>query len=262
MRTSIANARQIAPDVFCLGPTGRTQTDVYFVASGSSWVLVDAGWRNDAPAITAAAHALFGPDARPTSLLLTHVHPDHAGAALELARAWDRPVYVHPAELDIAMGDFDAMTSAAGPLDRWIILPLMRAMGQRRREAILARSSLAGVVRAADPGAALPGLPGWVSVPTPGHTPGHVSFFRPSDRVLISGDAIVTLQVNSIAGIVLQRPGVSGPPWYTTWSHRAAKDSIAALARLGPSVLAGGHGRPLRGTATASMVRAFAERMV
>jgi len=37
-------AREIAPDVFCLGPWGRTQTDVYFVRSGSSWVLIDAGW--------------------------------------------------------------------------------------------------------------------------------------------------------------------------------------------------------------------------
>ena len=258
--TSSVDPRPIAPDVFCLGPTGRTQTDIYLVASGSSWVLVDTGWANDGPAIQTAAEVLFGPDAPPTSILLTHVHPDHAGAALELARAWDRPVYVHPAELDIAMGDFAAMTSAAGPLDRWVVLPLTRAMGHQRRAAILARSSLAGVIRASDPSAAVPGLPGWVCVPTPGHTPGHVSFFRPSDRILITGDAMVTLQVNSIQGLLLQRSGLSGPPWYTTWSRRAAKDSIAALARLGPSVLAGGHGTPLRGAATSSMVRDFAER--
>jgi hypothetical protein len=29
-------AREVAPDVFCLGPWGRTQTVVYFVRSGSS----------------------------------------------------------------------------------------------------------------------------------------------------------------------------------------------------------------------------------
>jgi hypothetical protein len=40
-------AREIAPDVFCLGPWGRTQTTVYFVRSGTSWVLIDAGWAND-----------------------------------------------------------------------------------------------------------------------------------------------------------------------------------------------------------------------
>ena len=42
--TPIVAARQIAPDVFCLGPSGRTQTDCYLVTSGSSWVLIDADW--------------------------------------------------------------------------------------------------------------------------------------------------------------------------------------------------------------------------
>ncbi|MDP9346469.1 MAG: hypothetical protein M3P44_12265 [Actinomycetota bacterium] len=27
--------------MFCLGPRGRTQTDVYFVAAGPSWVLIE-----------------------------------------------------------------------------------------------------------------------------------------------------------------------------------------------------------------------------
>jgi hypothetical protein len=35
--------REIATDVFCLGPWGSTQTVVYFVRSGSSWVLIDGG---------------------------------------------------------------------------------------------------------------------------------------------------------------------------------------------------------------------------
>ncbi len=49
-RTS-AVAREIAPDVYCLGPQGCTQTDVYFVRSGSSWALVDIGWAKDGPSI-------------------------------------------------------------------------------------------------------------------------------------------------------------------------------------------------------------------
>jgi len=56
-----------------------------------------------------------------------------------------------------------------------------------------------------------PGWPVWECIPTPGHTPGHVSYFRAGDRVLISGDAVVTLKVNSWAGLLLQRPGLSGP---------------------------------------------------
>jgi glyoxylase-like metal-dependent hydrolase (beta-lactamase superfamily II) len=253
-----AAAREIAADVFCLGPWGRTQTDVYFVRSGSSWVLIDAGWANDASRIKRAACSLFGADSRPAAILLTHCHPDHAGSALSLARDWGCVVYMHPDELPLATADFAAMVASAGPLDRWVVLPLMRAMGRRRREALLAKTSLGEVARMFEPGAGVPGLPGWRCIPTPGHTPGHVSYFRPSDRVLITGDALVTLKVNSWSGLLLQRPGLSGPPWYTTWNRRAAKESVGRLACHEPSVLAVGHGRPMTGAGTASALSAYA----
>lgn len=249
---------QIAPDVFCLGPSGRTQTDVYFVRSGSSWVLVDTGWAKDASRIGSAAQSLFGVDSHATAILLTHVHPDHAGSALELARRWGCPVYLHPNELPIANGEFAAMLASAGALDRWVVLPLLRALGTRRRAAILERSSLASVARVFEPKSGVPGLPDWQCIPTPGHTPGHVSYFRPGDRVLISGDALVTVRINSLTGLLALRPGVSGPPWYTTWSPAAARESIDSLARLAPTVLAGGHGVPMTSTQTARALAALA----
>jgi glyoxylase-like metal-dependent hydrolase (beta-lactamase superfamily II) len=134
----------------------------------------------------------------------------------------------------------------------------MRAIGRRRREAILAGGSLAGVVRPLPPDGAIPGLEDWRWIPTPGHTPGHVAYVRGRDRVIISGDALVTLAVNSWSGVLRQRQGLSGPPWYTTWDQDAARASIAAIADLEPSVLAGGHGLPLSGPATAAAVHAFA----
>ncbi len=247
---------EIATDVHCLGPWGRTQTNVYLVRSGPSWALVDAGWEGDAARIEAAVGAVMGPDRRPEVILLTHVHPDHSGSAGTLARSWGCPVYLDAGDLPKAVGDFAGMTANAMVLDRWVILPLMRAMGTQRRDAVLARSSIADVARTFEPGTAVPGLPDWERIPTPGHTPGHVSYFRPADRALISGDALMTLLVNSPAGL-LGRQGLSGPPWYTTWDRRRAATSLVTLARLEPSVLAGGHGRPMTGPATAGAVRAF-----
>ena len=241
------------------GPSGRTQTNVYFVRSDAGWVLVDAGWQSDRARIEQAARKLFGVTSRPESILLTHCHPDHAGAALDLARDWNREVLMHPAELPIAVGDFEAMRASAGPLDHWIVLPVMRAMGRRRRDAVLARSSLARVARAIEPGGPLPGLPGWQCLPTPGHTPGHVAYVRPADGVLISGDALVTLRVNSPAGLLGQQ-GLSGPPWYTTWDRQATWGSVMAMARLAPAVLAPGHGMPVADPGLAADLQAFAER--
>ena len=253
-------ATEIAPEVYHLGPWGRTQTNAYLVRDGSSWILVDAGWENDGPRIQAAVRSLLGPGLTPSAILLTHAHPDHEGSARELARAWGCPVYAHPAEIPIATGDFAAMSRYAGPLDRWLILPLMRAMGGHRREAILAAGSLAGIVQPLQPGGGIPGMEGWSWLPTPGHTPGHVAYMRTRDRVVISGDALLTLEVNSWSGLLRQRQGLSGPPWYTTWDPEAAAASIVAIADLEPSVLAGGHGLPLAGPGTAAAVRSFAAR--
>lgn len=251
-------AREIAPDVVCIGPWGRTQTNVYLIRGATGWVLIDAGWAGDADRIEAAMRQVLGADQRPEAIVLTHAHPDHSGAAGELARRWSCPVFLHPEELPIASGDYGAMRKAAGPLDHWVVLPAMRVIGRRRREALLARNTLGEAARALRPGEPVPGLPGWEVVATPGHTPGHTSIFRPADRVLIAGDALVNLRLNSVHGLLRQQPGLSGPPWYTTWNPAAALTSIQSLAALGPTVLGPGHGRALTGPNTLNLVRALA----
>lgn len=252
--------QEIAPGVHWLGTgNGITEANVYFVRSGSSWVVIDTAWPNRARLIEETAASLFGANTRPAALLLTHIHPDHAGAARELARLWDVPVYVHSEELPMAAGDLSTFEQYGGPLDLWVILPLLRAIPRRRRESMLAASSLKEVARAFDPRAGIPGLPDWECVHTPGHTPGHVSFFRTSDRVLITGDAVVHVQLNSIWGLLLGKQGLSLPPWYTTWNWQTSMESVAALAQLEPRVLACGHGSPLTGAGTARALRAFAD---
>jgi deazaflavin-dependent oxidoreductase (nitroreductase family) len=222
---------------------------------------VDAGWSGDQARIASPAVELCGSGDLPSLILLTHVHPDHAGSARALARAWAARVLVHPAELPIAHGDFAAMAASAGPLDRWVVLPLMRAAGQRRRDALIARSSLGDVASGVEPDGAIAGLPDWRWIHSPGHTPGHVSLFRAQDRVLLSGDALLTVRVNSPSGVLLGSPGLSGPPRYTTWSWPRAIESIAGLAALEPRVVGPGHGLPAAGRDTPALVADFAGRV-
>ncbi len=260
--------QEIAPGVYCMEVgKGIMRSNVYFVRSGSSWVLIDTASANCGPVIQEAAESLFGANTRPAAILLTHNHPDHAGSTLELARRWGCLAYVHPDELPLVTADFSTFFSTvkgyANPLDIWVVLPLLRVM-PRRHESMLSESSFKDVARAFDPNTGVPGLPDWECIPTPGHTPGHVSFFRPSDRVLITGDAVLTVHLNSLWGFLLwgfrrNKQRLSGPPWYTTWSWRAAKESVAPLARLEPRVLACGHGLPMSGTGTAPELRAFAD---
>jgi len=147
------------------------------------------------------------------------------------------------------------------PLDRWLIVPLLHVLPRRRVDAMTAAASLARVARRLDPVGPPPGLPDWRCVAAPGHTPGHATFFRGRDRVLIAGDAVLTVNLNSARGLLRGRPGVWGPPWYTTWNWPLAKESVAALARLEPRVLAGGHGRPMTGAGTAACLHALTETL-
>jgi glyoxylase-like metal-dependent hydrolase (beta-lactamase superfamily II) len=266
-KADLGMCREIAPDVYYMEVgRGINRSNVYFVRSGSSWVLIDAASANCSLPIRQTAESLFGTNTRPASILLTHYHPDHAGSALELAHLWTCPVYLHPDELPLAIAEeISTFERYANPLDRWIILPLLRAMPRRRVRSILLRSSLKDVVRAFDPGTDVPSLPDWQRIPTPGHTPGQVAMFRTSDHVLITGDALVTVDLNSFQGFLswslrLQKQKISGPPRYSTWNWRIAKESVAALAALKPRVLASGHGEPMTGDGIARELGAFMER--
>jgi glyoxylase-like metal-dependent hydrolase (beta-lactamase superfamily II) len=208
-------------------------------------VLIDAAWRNCGAIIRVAAESLFGTGTRPAAFLLTHFHPDHSGSALELARRWELPVEVHPDELPFARGGYDP--AYAHPLDRWVVAPLLRLMPRQKLQALQARDSLEGTAVAFNPDASLPGLPEWECVPTPGHTPGHAAFFRRRDGVLITGDAVITVNVNSLRDLVRRKRGIFRPPWITTWNWPRAQESIARLGELQPRVVATGHGPPVKG---------------
>ncbi len=116
-----------------------------------------------------------------------------------------------------------------------------------------------------DPDAGVPGLPDWLVIPTPGHTPGHLALFREADRALIPGDAVLTVNLNSPGGALSQRHTLGGPPRFATWNWRAVTGSVPELARLEPGVLAPGHGRPMAGPvlarALARALRALGEQL-
>lgn len=134
----------------------------------------------------------------------------------------------------------------------------------------LAASSARPVVRAAPEGVPQPGTgprrpyaaapatpieplrpgagpaPGMVVLPAPGPAPGHLAFWFPDSGLLIAGDALTTLP--------------------TLWTGpRAVHDrpdllpsTLAAMARHEPSVVACGHGRPVRRDAASRLTRVAA----
>lgn len=204
------------------------------------WVLLDAGLPGSAAKIKAHAEEVFGPSNPPIALVLTHAHFDHAGSLDELLKLWpDVPVYAHPLELPYLTG-----RSSYPPPDPTVGGGLM------------AWSSFLYPKHPYDLGArvhplpedgSVPGLPGWRWLHTPGHTPGHVSFFRDEGRVLVAGDAFTTVRGESALATLTQKQLVHGPPAYFTPDWDAARVSVAELVTLVPEVGATGHGIPMHG---------------
>jgi glyoxylase-like metal-dependent hydrolase (beta-lactamase superfamily II) len=93
----------------------------------------------------------------------------------------------------------------------------------------------------------VPFLSEWRWIHTPGHTPGHISLFRESDRTLIAGDAFVAVKQESLYKVYMQDLEISGPPRYLTTDWIAAGESVRKLEALKPATAVTGHGVPVGG---------------
>jgi glyoxylase-like metal-dependent hydrolase (beta-lactamase superfamily II) len=213
--------------------------NLYGVAhADGTWTLVDAGLPFSSEYIRGWAKKHFG-ELKPRSIVLTHAHFDHAGALKTLADAWDVPVYCHAQEIPYVTGkkEYPPPDPRVGGGIMAVMAPLYPRgpydVGDRAH-AFIAEGSV-------------PDLPGWRWIHTPGHTDGHVSFYRDSDGVLLVGDAFCTTKQESAIAIAQQRPELHGPPAYYTSDWDKAKRSVEKLAALRPNVVAPGHGRPMSG---------------
>lgn len=215
--------------------------NLYLCGTADSWVLIDAGLPRSADTIVRAAEESFGEGAHPEAILLTHGHFDHVGAFPALLEHWDVPVYAHPEELPFLTGesDYPPPNPSVGQGLMALTSPLYP------REGI----DLGQRVQPLPEDGSVPHLPGWQWLHTPGHTKGHVSFFRDEDRCLVAGDAFVTVQQESLYKVATQKQEVHGPPAYFTPDWEAARRSVEQLNALTPEVAATGHGQPMRGEA-------------
>jgi len=229
--------REIAPAIAVV-PT--LIANAYLVGDSASWVLVDACTPGNESRIQRAAERRFGRGSRPCAILLTHGHFDHAGSAGQLADAWGVPIYAHSLELPYLTGQ-----SRYPPFD-------FSSPGFFTRIARFFPASTVNLgtrVGPLEPKEAIPGLPDWEMIETPGHTPGHMAFFRRGDAALLAGDAVTTMNLDSFFDTVARRKQVCRPPVPATSDWKNARRSVAVLASLRPSLLAAGHGVPMRDAA-------------
>ena len=204
-----------------------------------SWTLIDAALPFSASHIKSWVEKNFA--VPPNAIVLTHGHFDHVSAAKELAEEWNVPIYAHPLEFPYLTGqqEYPAPNWKAGGGAMSLMSPTLPKGPINVGDRLLALP---------DEGAELAQLPGWTILHTPGHTPGHVSFYREADGTLLVGDAFCTTKPESFfEAAIAQHTELHGPPSYFTSDWAAAKQSVRKLAALEPKIAAPGHGKPLGG---------------
>jgi glyoxylase-like metal-dependent hydrolase (beta-lactamase superfamily II) len=238
LETYTSQMFSVAPGVW-----GRKDLFVNFYMiqdrSTGAWALVDAGLKWSASKIRKMAEELFGEGARPAAIILTHGHFDHVGALANLIHQWNVPVYAHSMEVPYLTGQ-----SSYPPPDPTVGGGLMAAMSWMYPKGPI---NVGDFVRTLPNDNSIPGFKDWKYIHTPGHTPGHISLFRESDRVLIAGDAFVTTKAESAIFALSGMKHLSGPPKYFTCNWASAELSVIKLAALDPEVAATGHGKTMRG---------------
>ena len=220
-------------------------------ANEGAWVLVDAGLPTSARRIIKVAEQRFGRGARPAAIVLTHGHFDHVGSLRRLLERWDVPVFAHRLELPYLTGKSDYP-----PPDPRVGGGMMACMSRLfPRKGI----NLGDRVQALPSDGSVPHLAQWRWLHTPGHSPGHISLLRDSDRTLIAGDAFVTVKQESVLAVLTQIQAINGPPSYFTIDWGAAQRSVQALNDWAPQVAATGHGVPMSGPQLIEQLDALAE---
>jgi len=230
-----------------------------------SWTLIDSAIPHMAGHIKSWAEKHFR--GAPNAIVLTHGHFDHAGSVKDLAESWNVPIYAHPLEFPYLTGkeSYPAPNWKAGGGMMSLLSPTLPKgpidVGDRLR-ALPGKGAEASLTEHSGEGAEvmLAELPGWTLLHTPGHTPGHVSFYRKSDRTLLVGDAFCTTKPESFFEAALaQHTELHGPPSYFTSDWEAAKLSVRKLAALEPRTVIPGHGKPLSGADVAGALHKLAD---
>jgi glyoxylase-like metal-dependent hydrolase (beta-lactamase superfamily II) len=205
----------VAPGVLRLAPLPLDAVNAYVLGD----VLVDAGGRfgvgrliTALSGVSIAGHAV------------THAHFDHQGGSHAVCERLGVP-------LMCGEGDREALETG----DLSLVLP--------RRGTWIARMTrqFAGpahpVSRTLHEGDE---IGGFTVIEAPGHTPGHLAFWREHDRVLVLGDVLFHRNP------VTLRHALTEPFRLATFDPAQNRRTARRLAALEPSVVCFGHGEPLR----------------
>jgi glyoxylase-like metal-dependent hydrolase (beta-lactamase superfamily II) len=233
---------EVAADVFELRlpiPFEDGLVNVFLFKDGDEADLLDCGMNSDESVemIRAAVRQLGARRLR--KLLVTHIHPDHYGAAGTLAGDGRADLYMHRLEVPLVHPRYVELEHLVAEVRRYL---LINGVPDDEAEVLSnSQRALSEVVKPADPAVQLDGAEDvamgrhslrveW----TPGHSPGHVCLFERSSGLLFAGDHILPDL----------SPNIGLHPQSTPDPLHDYLDGLHRMVGLQPTQIMPAHGRP------------------
>jgi hydroxyacylglutathione hydrolase len=218
--------KKLADDLYILRGFPPFAINVYLIGD----VLVDAGSRH------AAKRILTQLRGRTVSRhVLTHAHADHQGSSHEICETLGIPLWCGERDADAVEDGRIRERMPRHPINTLIGLTFPGP--PHRVDCRLKEGD---------------DVAGFQVLDTPGHSAGHISLWRESDRTLVCGD--VYTNMDTITGI----PGLHEPKTFFTPDPTRNRESMRRLAGLAPALVCFGHGAPLRNP---PKLKAFADKL-
>ena len=213
--------------------------NVFLFPDGDEADLLDCGM-NAEDSLDAIRQALDHLGARRLRrLLVTHIHPDHYGAAGVLAGPGRADLYIHRLEVPLVHPRYVELEQLVEEVRRYLLVN--GVAGDEADVLSNSQRALSQVVKTADPSVQLDGAElvvmgrhrlrvEW----TPGHSPGHVCLFEPAGGVLFAGDHILPEL----------SPNIGLHPQSTPDPLHDYLAGLRRMAALEPRQVLPAHGRP------------------
>jgi len=191
--------------------------NAFLVREDDGLTLVDTTMPRAADEIIGAARSAGGEIRR---IALTHGHGDHVGSLDALKEQLGDAVEILMPQLDARIHAGEQVVDGKPP-GQW---PKLRTSPDVR---------LTGGER----------IGSLEVIPTPGHTPGHVSFLDTRDRTVIVGDVFTSIGGLAVSNHFHLRFPLAA---MATWDKGKDRESAQKLRALEPAMLVVGHGGPVR----------------
>jgi glyoxylase-like metal-dependent hydrolase (beta-lactamase superfamily II) len=198
--------------------------NLYLILETNGLTLIDAGLAKSGPKVALEAIAKLGHKPQDLKrILFTHSDPDHTGGAAELKQTSGSSLQASAHEASM-MAQGLAGRPVKNPVIRLMLGLMVPRIPPQTTDVIL------------EDGQEIPVLGGLRVINTPGHTPGHVSFYSSSTKILFAGDSMRSEKDKLSFG--------AGP---FTWDLEAGIESVRKQAKLEADLVCCGHGPVVRG---------------